>query len=138
MLLSLKQLGKQVIRLNTISTVNLSVYIVNIFPVPSASPKSVTVSDVTISSIIVRWGLVNCIQQNGEITGYSVKYGVQGDGSTQTVNVSGSDTTETTISGLNSSTSYTIEVAAVNSAGIGIFSNTIMEQTNDGNDYCGL
>ena len=86
----------------------------------------------TFSSITIQWQPVNCIQQNGDITGYSVRYGIQGDKSTQTVNVFGSDTTETTISGLHSSTSYTIEMAAVNSAGTGIFSNTIMEQTNDG------
>ena len=84
-----------------------------------------TTSDVTSSSITVQWGTVNCIQRNGDITGYSVRYGVQGDGSTQTVSVSGGDTTETTISGLDSSTNYAIEVVAVNSIDIGTYSNPV-------------
>ena len=52
-----------------------------------------------------------------------MRYGVQGGGSTQTVNVSGGGSTETTISGLQSSTTYSIEVAAVNNADIGTYSS---------------
>ena len=37
---------------------------------------------------------------------------------------------ETILSGLHSTTKYAIEVAAVNSAGIGVFSIPISEQTN--------
>ena len=88
-----------------------------------------TTSDVTSSSITVQWGPVNCIQRNGDITGYSVRYGVQGDESTQTVSVSGGDTSETIISGLHSSTTYTIEVAAVNGAGTGPYTSPISERT---------
>ena len=73
---------------------------------------------------------MNCIQRNGDITGYSVRYRVQGDGSTQTVRVSGGDTTETTISGLHSFTTYAIEVAAVNGAGTGPYSSPISERTD--------
>ena len=91
--------------------------------VPSAPPTSVATSDVTYSSITVQWGTVNCIQRNGDITAYSVRYGVQGDGSTQTVHVSGGGAI--ILFGLDSSTTYTIEVAAVNSAGIGPYSNPI-------------
>ena len=91
-------------------------------PAPSAPPTSVSTSDVTSSSITVQWGAVDCIHRNGDITGYSVRYGVQGSGSTQTLNVSGSATTEATISGLESATNYSIEVAAVNSAGTGVYS----------------
>ena len=76
----------------------------------------------TSSSITVQWGAVDCIHRNGDITGYSVRYGVQGSGSTQTLNVSGSATTEATISGLESAAYYSIEVAAVNSAGTGVYS----------------
>ena len=78
------------------------------------------------SSTTVQWGAVDCIDRNGDITGYSVRYGVQGSGSTQTVSVSGSGATMTTISGLESSTSYSIEVAAVNNAGTGVYSTSII------------
>ena len=91
-------------------------------PAPSAPPTSVSTSDVTSSSITVQWGAVDCIHRNGDITGYSVRYGVQGSGSTQTLSVSGSATTEATISGLESVAYYSIEVAAVNSAGTGVYS----------------
>ena len=40
----------------------------------------------------------------------------------QSVNISGGAATEAIISGLRVNTTYTIEVAAVNSAGIGIYS----------------
>ena len=82
-----------------------------------------TVTGVTSSTISVQWGSVSCIHQNGDITGYSVQYEVMGSGNTQTMPVSGAGTTQTTISGLTPSTNYSIEVAAVNSAGTGVYSD---------------
>ena len=99
-------------------------------PAPSAPPTSVRTSDVTSTNITVQLGPVNCIHHNGDITGYLVQYGVQGSGSTQTMNVLGGTTTEATISGLNSATTYSIEVAAVNSAGTGDYSNSISATTS--------
>ena len=99
-------------------------------PAPSAAPTSVSVSGVTSSSITVQWGPVDCIHRNGDITGYSVQYEVVGSGSTQTV-VSGASVTEVTIPNLMSSTTYSLRVAAVNSAGTGDFS-IIMFQPTDG------
>ena len=66
--------------------------------------------------------MVPCIHRNGDITGYSVRYGVVGSGSTQTMNVAGGSVTEATIPDLTSSTTYSIQVAAVNSIGIGVYS----------------
>ena len=51
-------------------------------------------------------------------------YWVQGSGSTQTLNVSGGGNTAVIISGLESTTAYSIEVAAVNSAGSGVYSSS--------------
>ena len=92
-------------------------------PAPSAAPTSVSVSEVTSSSITVQWGAVNCSDRNGDITGYSVRYGVQ------TESVSGGGATQTIISGLTASTEYSIEVAAVNSAGIGDYSVPMTAET---------
>ena len=89
---------------------------------PSAPLSSVTVTDVTSSTISVQWGSVPCIHQNGDITGYSVQYEVMGSGNTQTMPVSGAGTTQTTISGLIPSTTYSIELAAVNNDLIGQYS----------------
>ena len=95
-------------------------------PVPSATPTFVNTSDVTSSSITVQWGAVDCIHRNGNITGYSVRYGVQGsaEGDRTVVMVSGDSSGGMyEISGLTPSTTYTIEVAAVNSAGTGVHSD---------------
>ena len=81
------------------------------------------------TSITVQWGSVPCIHQNGDITGYSVQYGVMESGITETVTVNGASTTQTTISGLMSSTTYTIRVAAVNNQLIGTYSSAENELT---------
>ena len=87
-----------------------------LIPGPSAPPESVT-ADGMSTSITVQWGSVPCIHQNGVITGYSVRYGVEGSGNTpQTVTATGNGAT---ISDLTPSTNYTVQVAAVNSAGVG-------------------
>ena len=108
----------------------IEVFLLSIPPAPSAAPTSVRESGVTSSSITFQWGAVDCINHNGDITGYSVEYGVQGSGSKQTVNVSGGSVTEATISSLMPSTTYSIQVAAVNSVGIGEYSTSITVKTD--------
>ena len=76
------------------------------------------------TTITVQWGPVNCVHRNGEITGYSVRY--SGGGSTQTMSVS---ERETTIQDLMPSTTYSIEVAAVTSAGAGVYSEPLLMKT---------
>ena len=96
---------------------------------PSTAPTCVSVSEVTSTSITVQWGEVDCIHSNGDITGYTVLYAVQVNGSIQTVSVSGGGSTQTIISALTPSTNYSIEVAAVNSVGTGVYSNVIFQLT---------
>ena len=86
------------------------------------------------SSIIVQWGPVDCINQNGDITGYSVQYGILDFECTVTLSVLGGATTEATISGLTKSVTYSIAVAAVNSVGIGVYSNPIMVEMDGKNN----
>ena len=93
-------------------------------PAPSAPPTSVSVSEVTSSSITVQWGPVDCADRNGDITGYSVQYGsetVSGDSSGGMY----------VISGLMPSTTYSIQVAAETSAGTGPYS-AVMNQLTAG------
>ena len=92
-------------------------------PAPSAVPTNVRSTGVTTTTITVKWRKIPCIEQNGDITGYIVSYG------SQTQNVSGGSVTETTISNLTPSTTYNIEVAAVNGADTGPFSNIISIMT---------
>ena len=97
--------------------------------VPSAAPTSVGVlPNVTSSSITVQWGAVNCADRNGDITGYSVQYEVVGSGSPHTLTVSEGGI-PATIQSVMSSTNYSIQVAAENSAGTGPYSDPIIVET---------
>ena len=58
-----------------------------------------------------------------------MRYGVQGSVNKQTLNVSRGVSTEVTITKLNASTNYSIEVAAVNNVGIGKYSAAIFALT---------
>ena len=100
-----------------------------LFTVPSAPPTLITVQNITSFNINLFWDPLNCTEQNGDITGYSVRYGVEESGSIKNMYVSGGATTEATISGLNPSTNYFTEVAAVNSAGSGVYSTAIFTLT---------
>ena len=72
---------------------------------------------------------MDSIHDKKSITGYCVRYGIHNSGSSSTVYVPGAATTETTISELSSTTNYSIEVAAVNSAGIGNYSDPVIATT---------
>ena len=102
-----------------------------LFIAPSGPPTAVSATS-TSTTITVQWGVVDCIHRNGDITGYSVQYEVLESGSTETVSVIDSEgsTTNRLVSGLSSSTNYAIEVAAVNSAGGGVYSDPIIIQTD--------
>ena len=104
------------------TAMSCSEVILKFSPAPSAAPSSVSVTAVSPSSLNVQWEMVPCICRNGNITGYLVKY--TGGGSTQTMSVSGSSTTEVNITGLSPSTSYDVQMAAVNDAGTGVFSDS--------------
>ena len=83
-------------------------------------------------SIIIEWNRVPCINRNGNITGYTVRYST-GGGSTVNVSVSGTGQSERTYIAtlLAPSTSYSIQVAAVTSTGVtGPFSTTVNETTS--------
>ena len=81
------------------------------------------------TSITVQWGEVPCIHQNGEITGYSVRYGEEGSSEEEISEPGDSSGRMEMISGLSKQTVYTIQVAAVNS---GVYSDPLTIETPDG------
>ena len=85
---------------------------------PSAAPSSLRRTEVTTSTATIQWDTVKCIHRNGDITGYLVWCN---NGTRQTEDTK----TEYLIIGLNHSTTYTIQVAAVNSAGTGVYSEQL-------------
>ena len=72
-------------------------------------------SEVNYTSITVMWQSVACLQQNGEITRYSVRYTESSESSGPFM----ATTPSFTGSSLFPGTSYKFEVAAVNSEGTG-------------------
>ena len=92
------------------------------FAVPSAAPSQVSVSQVTLSTIIVQWEDVECIHRNGNITGYSVLV-VASSVMDMVINVGNVKQATILLSELTPFTEYTISVAAVNTAGMGVYSN---------------
>ena len=74
------------------------------------------------TAIKLLWKEVNCTQRNGIITGYIVQYSIDG-GTHLTVNVTGATNTELVISVCRTKHHFFLfSVAAVNSKGIGAFS----------------
>ena len=82
-----------------------------------------TTSDETASSITVHWVPVVCVYRNGDIIGYSVRYGVNGSQTNETIHVMSGTATEYTITELQSTTTYKIELAAINTAGSSVYSS---------------
>ena len=74
------------------------------------------------TAVSLSWGEVNCTERNEAITGYSVQYNIVGGMQSTTVNVT-RDVTSTVIDGLITCTQYSIKVAAINSNGVGPYSN---------------
>ena len=54
------------------------------------------------------------------------------NGNTETVSISGGGATMRTITGLTTATSYTVKIAAVNSEGVGPFTDTLVVKTDQG------
>ena len=87
------------------------------------------------TAITVQWGPVDCIHRNGDITGYSVRYGKVGsaEGERTVVEMVSGDFSGgmCTISGLSPATVYAVEVAAETSAGSGPYSEPVSIETPD-------
>ena len=80
----------------------------------------------TCDTITVQWEEVDCIDRDGLIIGYKIRAMTSGeDDRFETVG----DVREATISGLSPSTEYTVSVAAVNSQGLGPYSDVMMVET---------
>ena len=83
----------------------------------------------TSYSITLQWETVPCEHRNGDITGYLIKYEVIGSLDNQSKTVTGAGITEATIFNLMLSTNYSVQIAAVNNAGTGVFSNATIIKT---------
>ena len=90
---------------------------------PSGAPQGLSVQNVMATSVVLSWDEPACLLQNGDITGYMIRY-VRGS-ETITDSSSGVSTTYT-VRELIPVMEYSFSVAVVNSAGIGPFSGQSM------------
>ena len=97
---------------------------------PKASPTNVTADVVNSTSISVSWGQVPLLDQNGVILSYTVTYISSRTGSPQTKNVT-APANQTTLTGLNEHTNYSITVFASTSKGGGTKSTPIVIITDE-------
>ena len=98
------------------------VYIYYFFPAPNGAPSAVLPISIQSRSFSVFWGIVPCSNQRGPITGYRLRY----SNGTSIVN-----TTFTThmLTGLTPFTNYSVQVAAVNAGGTGLYSIALTVET---------
>ena len=88
---------------------------------PSAPPQDIMAVNQTLFTITISWQPVDCAHQNGNITGYEIRYRKKDGGNTEAMSdIMGA---HYTLTDLQPSTAYLIEVAANNTAGRGVFGN---------------
>ena len=91
---------------------------------PAAAPLDVG-TQITSRRVILSWPLVDCLERNGVITGYTVEFREEG-GAMIPGEVEGQTFTAR---GLTPHTNYTFRVAGVNSNGTGPFSDIFIIST---------
>ena len=90
---------------------------------PGGSPRNFTSTGSTSTSITLSWDRVLCEDRNGEITGYSIQYGITSFDTTMTVTGTSPSDRTFTASRLVPLTTYMFRIAAVNSHGEGPYRN---------------
>ena len=86
--------------------------------VPTGDPQGLNITSIESRSLVVVWGTVPCPHQRGSITGYRLRY----SNGTSIVNTTGEESRYHNLTGLTPFTSYSMQVAAVNTGGTGPYS----------------
>ena len=97
---------------------------------PSSPPQNVRVTGVDPASLMVAWQPPPEIDHNGMITGYEIQYTRDGSNNQMTRNVN-SETARNILLRLNPFVCYSVIVAAVNSAGNGVFNNNMIVRSGE-------
>ncbi|NXF47298.1 SDK2 protein, partial [Oceanites oceanicus] len=100
---------------------------------PSAPPQNVIASGRTNQSIMIQWQPPPESHQNGVLRGYIIRYCLAGlPVGYQFKNITNADVNNLLLEDLIIWTNYEIEVAAYNSAGLGVYSMKVTEWTLQG------
>ena len=104
-------------------------------PAPSGPPGTPSVLTRTPTSIQLSWTNIKCLQQNGIITSFTIRYRQQGSTQDMTVNTQ-TAATSINVTGLMAFTAYAFSVAGSNSIGMGGFSATDNFRTAENSKLC--
>ena len=96
-----------------------------VYSVPSGAPQSLEAMIVQPTEVSLRWREVACVQQNGPVTGYVVRYYATCGADRHVQRNKSIVTAGGTIDGLTPNTEYAFQVAAINGNGTGPFSEPI-------------
>ena len=108
----------------------ISSFFVFCCPEPNAPPSNVQGHNISSTIILVQWGDVPAADQNGIILSYTVTYKAL-PGGTPKAKVVMAPTTETTLTGLNEYTNYSITVFASTVKGDGNVSEPFIVITHE-------
>ena len=92
-------------------------------PASSGIPGTPSLRIRTPTSIELSWTNIECLQQNGIISNFTIRYKLQGSIQVMTVNTQ-TAATSFNVTNLSAFTTYTFSVAGSNSIGMGAFSAT--------------
>ena len=115
---------------------NLTIFNSSFYVAPGAAPSSVDATAMDSATILVQWDEVPCLDQNSDITGYTVQY--EFGGQSNSVSITGTDWMAF-LTSLQPFTSYAIQVAAVNSNNdTGPLSTPITKHTPAASEFCSI
>lgn len=104
------------------------------FPAPQAPPSAIQGNSTSSTSIFVQWERVPSAYQNGQILSYTVSYKALPLKSSRSKVVS-APIMNTTLTGLNEYTTYSITVAASTIKGSGPFSVPVVFTTEEDSKF---
>ena len=101
-------------------------------PAPTGPPAGVNTTTSGIS-ITVHWSPVPCLQRNSQIIGYVVRYSEVTSSRATSFHsfVAGGSATSATIGGLQGSSHYSVEVAAIGAGELGVFSDPVAADASE-------
>ncbi|XP_035824249.1 protein sidekick-2 isoform X2 [Aplysia californica] len=97
--------------------------------VPSKSPSNIDLLATSSTTILVSWGSVPVLEQNGNIIGYKVKYKPQWSPDVEFKKVQGASTFNVTLTGLRKFMDYDVQVLAFSRMGDGVLSDIYRVKT---------
>ena len=100
-------------------------YLIVSSPAPTGAPVEFTSTSVESRSLVVVWGTVPCLHQQGPITGYRLSY----SNGTSILNTTEEESRQHVLTGLTPFNSYSVQVAAVNDGGTGPYSTPLIVET---------